>query len=181
MSLYIFDGWLYQKRTSRDLENHPCCFLITNVRTARLSLFIDSFFRESQFLLEEVRKPNRFDTSAKKGGLLIFLKKDVPSRCLQSFHLPEDTPAILFEISLKQRKLFVVTIHRPDLNLDYFLSSITGGLEYYLQHYKDFFVLGDFNEGEHNRKLQSFLSQQGCKNIIKNKTCFKSSEGSCID
>ena len=29
--------------------------------------------------------------------------------------------------------------------------------------------------------MQSFLSKQGCKNIIKNKTCFKSIEGSCID
>ena len=29
--------------------------------------------------------------------------------------------------------------------------------------------------------MQSFLSSQGCKNILKNKTCFKSLEGSCND
>ena len=29
--------------------------------------------------------------------------------------------------------------------------------------------------------MQPFLNQPGCKNIINNKTCFKSMEGSCID
>ena len=42
-------------------------------------------------------------------------------------------------------------------------------------------ILGDFNENEHNPKMQFFLSQQGCTNIIKNKTCFKSFQGPCID
>ena len=54
-------------------------------------------------------------------------------------------------------------------------------LDHYLQHYEDFIILGDFNESEHSPKMQSFLNLQGCKNIIKNKTCFKSLEGSCID
>ena len=29
--------------------------------------------------------------------------------------------------------------------------------------------------------MQSFLSQQGCKNVLKKKTCFKSMQASCID
>ena len=53
-------------------------------------------------------------------------------------------------------------------------------LDDYLQHYEDFIILGYFNESERNPKMQSFLSQPGCKNTIKNKTCFKSLEGSCI-
>ena len=87
-----------------------------------------------------------------------------------------------FKVSLKLRKLLVVTTYRPlDQNLDYFLSSITAALDHYLQYFEDFSILADFIEREHNPKMQSFLSQQGCKNIIKNKTCFKSMEGSSID
>ena len=52
---------------------------------------------------------------------------------------------------------------------------------HYLHHYEVLIILGDFNESEHYPKMHSFLSQQGCKNIIKNKTCFKSMEESCIN
>ena len=64
----------------------------------------------------------------------------------------------------------------PDQELDYLLSPVTVvlGLNKWhdedLQHYEDFFILHDSNE-----------SEQGFKNTIKNKTCFKSSEGSYID
>ena len=75
----------------------------------------------------------------------------------------------------------------PDQELDYLLSSITVVLDlnkrHYedLQHYEDFIILHDFNESEHNRKMQSFLNQRGFKNTIKNKACFKSLDESYID
>ena len=55
----------------------------------------------------------------------------------------------------------------PDQNLDFFLSSITVALDHYLQYYEDFIKLGDFNKSEDNPEMQSFLSQQDYKNIIK--------------
>ena len=42
--------------------------------------------------------------------------------------------------------------------------------------YEDFIVIGDFNESE----TSSALDERKCKNI-KDKTCFKSVKGSCID
>ena len=41
--------------------------------------------------------------------------------------------------------------------------------------------MGDFNANESNPAMETFLSQQKCKKIIKSKTCYKSQEGSCID
>ena len=103
-------------------------------------------------------------------------------RYLRSFHLPNDIQAIPIEIHLKQRKLLVISIYRPpDQKMVYFLSSITDLLDHYLKSYEDFIVIGDFNESETNPALDSFLDEQKCKNIIKNKTCFKSVKGSCID
>ena len=82
--------------------------------------------------------------------------------------------AIPIEVHLKQRKLLVFSIYRPpDLKLAYFLSSITDLLDHYLKTYEDFIVIGDFNESETNPALDSYLDEQKCKNIIKNKTCFK--------
>lgn len=60
-------------------------------------------------------KPHRLDDSVKRGGLLVFVNKGSPSKYLQSFHLPGDIQAVPFEITLKQRKLLVVSTYQmPD-------------------------------------------------------------------
>ena len=129
-----------------------------------------------------MKKPYRFDVSSRKGGLLVYVNKNIPSKYLRSFHLPNDIQVILIEVNLKQRKLLVVSIYRPpDQKLACFLSSITDLFDHYLKTYEDFIVIGDFNESETSPALDPFLDEQKCKNIIKNKTCFKSMKGLCID
>ena len=61
------------------------------------------------------------------------------------------------------------------------MSSIANLVDHYLKTYEDLIVIGDFNESETSPVLDSFLDEQKCKNIIKNKICFKSVKGSCID
>ena len=96
-----------------------------------------------------MKKPDRFDVSSRKGELLVYVNKNISSKYLRSFHLPNDIQAIPTEVHLKQRKLLVVSIYRPsDQKLAYFLSSITDLLDHYLKIYEDFIVIGDFNERE---------------------------------
>ena len=122
------------------IENNLDIFIVAETK-------LDSSFPESLFLVEGMTKPCRLDIPTKKGALLVFVNKDISSKCLQSFHLPGDIQAIPFEKSLKQRTLLAVSIYRsPDQKLDYFLSSITIVLDHYLQNYEDFIILGDFNE-----------------------------------
>ena len=73
---------------------------------------LDSSFSESQFHLEGMKKAYRFDVSSRKEGLLVYVNK-IPSKYLRSFHLPNDIQFIPIEVNLKQRKLVVVSIHRP--------------------------------------------------------------------
>ena len=81
----------------------------------------DSLFPESRFILPGMGKPFQLDVTSRKGGLLVFINNDTPSKYHRSFHLLGDTQAISLEINLKQRKLLVVSIYRPpDQNLDYF-------------------------------------------------------------
>ena len=77
-------------------------------------------------LLEGMKKRYRFDVSSRKGGLLVYVNKNIPSKYLRSFDLPNDIQVIPIEVNLKQHKLLVVSIYRlPDQKLAYFLSSIT--------------------------------------------------------
>jgi len=143
---------------------------------------LDASFPENQFLIDGMGKPYRLDVSDKKGGLLLFVNKDIPSKYLQTLEVPKDIQVIPIEINLKQRKLLVLAIYRPpSQNLVYFLSSITHLLDHYLKYYEDYVILGDFNVPEDDSKMKCFLNHQLCNNIIKEKTCFKSMKGSCID
>ena len=127
-----------------------------------------------------MKKPYRCDVSSRKGGLLCLSKKYF-IKISSKFPSSKYKQAIPIEVHLKQRELLVVSIYRPpDQKLAYFLSSITVLLDHYLKTYEDFIVIGDFNESETSPALDSFLDEQKCKNI-KNKTCFKSVKGSCID
>ena len=91
----------------------------------------ESLFPESQFLLEGMKKPYRFDLSSRKGELLVYVNKNISSKYLRSFHLPNDIQAIPSEVHLKQGKLLVVSIYRPpDQKLSYFLSSIVDLLDH---------------------------------------------------
>ena len=128
-----------------------------------------------------MKKPYRFDVSSRKGGLLEYINKNISSKYLWSFHLPNEIQDIPIEVHLKQRKLLVVSIYRPpDQKLANFLSSITDLLDHYHKTYENFIVIGDFNESETSPPLDSVLYEQKCKNIIKNKNCFKSVKGSCL-
>ena len=59
---------------------------------------LDCSFPENQLILPGMRKPFRLDVTSRKGKLLGFANNDIQSKCLQSFHLPRDIKAILFEI-----------------------------------------------------------------------------------
>ena len=108
-----------------------------------------------------MKKPYRFDISSRKGGLLVYVNKNIPSKYLRSFHLPNDIQVIPIEVNLKQRKLLVVSIYRSsDQKLAYFLPSITDLLDRYLKTYEDFIVIGEFNESETSPALDSFLDEQ---------------------
>ena len=80
------------------IDNHLDIFTVGETK-------LDSSFSESQILLPEMRKPFRLDVTNRKGGLLVYVYNDIPSKYLQSFHLPGDLQAIPLEIKLKQGKL----------------------------------------------------------------------------
>ena len=60
-------------------------------------------------------------------------------------------------------------------------DSISEGLDFYLKYYENIWILGGFNATSSNPCLTLFLENQKLKSIIKNPTCFKSSNGSAVD
>ena len=118
---------------------------------------------------------------AEVGGLLVYLKDDIPSRLLSGFTLPLGFQIVPIELNLRKLKWLVISIYKPpSLNLDTFLHCLSNVLDFYSQ-YDRVLIMGDFNSKPENTSLSNFLSDHKLFNHMHQKTCWKSTEGTCID
>jgi len=108
------------------------------------------------------------------------VKNEIVSRTLDKYRFPKDIQIICIEIRLKSKVWLCTFVYRPPkLNLNYFLEHLTKALDFY--SYKNCIVIGDFNTEPENTALNAFFQENMLNNHMKSKTCFKSTEGSCID
>ena len=135
----------------------------------------------SQFNIEGVSQPYRYDRDRNGGGVLIYVREDIPSKILPQV-VQTDIEALFIEINLRKSKwLLCGCYHPPSQSDDYFFYNLENSLDKY-SHYDQFLLIGDFNAEDSEPILSQFLSIYNAKNIVKNKTSFKSIDNpSCID
>ena len=59
---------------------------------------IDHSFPKGQFFIQGYSEPFRLDRNSNGGGLLVYVKEDIPSKQLKSFKFEDDIECIGFEI-----------------------------------------------------------------------------------
>ena len=146
---------------------------------------LDDSFPENQFLIEGFKKPYRFHRNSNGGGVMLYIRKDIHCKELKN-NFSKNIEAIFVEINLRKSKMLLVgTYHSKHPlygtnDIEYF-EQIGLSLDVY-SNYEKFLLAGDFNVQETDAPLQEFLDEFGAKNLVKDKTCFKSPENpSCID
>ena len=142
---------------------------------------LDSSFPSKQFELDGYKQPYRLDISSKSGGLLVFVKSDIPSKLLSGFVAPKGYQFVSIELNLRKQKWLIVSIYRPpSLNIDTFLNCLSNVLDFYAS-YDRVIVMGDFNSDPKTPALSNFLYDHNLFNHVHQNTCWKSSKGTCID
>ena len=144
---------------------------------------LDDSFPTSQFVLDGYSIPYRRDRDRNGGGILIYVREDIPSKILTRHTFPDDIEGLFVELNLKNVKwLLFGTYHPPRQSDKYYFNNITNALDLYLERYDKFVLTGDFNAQETESEVDNFLEQYGAKNIVKEPTCFKSADNpSCVD
>ena len=144
---------------------------------------VDSTFPESQFIMPGYSKPYRLDRTRYGGGLIIYVREDIPSKILKQYCFPNDVECMLLEIKLHKKKWILCGGYNPHNNsINYFLEHISKAMDTYLDQYDNMLLLGDFNCEETNIVMKTFFDTYNLKNLIKEPTCFKNTENpSCID
>ena len=142
---------------------------------------LDATFPESQFLIHGYKKPYRKDRNKFGGGIMIYVRDDIPSQEKDEYKLPSNVEGLVVEINLRKTKFLVIgTYHSTNENHgskdDVFLHEIGSIIDYY-SSYEQFLIAGDLNLQEgRDVLLDDFLDEFHAKNLVKEPTCDKNAE-----
>ena len=144
---------------------------------------LDNSYPMAQLLIDGFRKPFRLDRNSRGGGLLIYVRTDIPCKQVVTYELPDKIEGIFVEINFRKSKwLLYGTYHPPSQNDNFYFQSIGRALDIYTQTYDKILLAGDFNAKEQDVILKNFMELYNLKNLVKENTCFKSViNPSCID
>ena len=144
---------------------------------------LDESFSESQFLIQGYSKPFRLDRNANGGGVMVYVREDIPSKLLNKHKFNPDIEGMFIEINLRKAKwLLFSAYHPPSQSIEYFFEAVSVGLDKYISDFDRIILAGDFNCQDSDTKAQNFLDKYNFTNLVKEPTCFKSIDNpSCID
>ena len=74
---------------------------------------LDDTFPEQQFKIKGYKKPYRLDRNGNGGGVIIYVRDDIPSQQLKKHNLPKSVEAIFIEINLRKSKFLLIGTYRP--------------------------------------------------------------------
>ena len=101
-------------------------------------------------------------------------KEGIPSKVLKLLSFPGDIEGISVELNFRKVKwLLFGTDHHPNQN-KYFFENLGTALDVYIGKYDKFLLAGDFDIEEKETTFSDFLLVYNLKNLVNDKTCFKS-------
>ena len=141
---------------------------------------LDDTFPLGQFYVEGFTMSYRLDRN-RNGGVIIYVREDIPSNILEKHKLQQDIEGMFIELQFRKIKwLLFGKYHSPSQNDQYYFQALDKALDCYSSY--DRIVLIDINSEDHETCMEIFLYQPNLENIVKEGTCFKnSSKPSTID
>ena len=143
-------------------------------------------YPNSQFIINGFSEPFRFNRSVngdKGGGVLIYTREDIPCKQLLDHSFPEDIEGMFIELNFRKCKWLLGGMYHPPKQRDnYFFNCLGNALNIYNNRYDKILLVGDFNAVVGESDFDGFLDLYNLKNLVKDKTCFKSiNKPTCID
>ena len=132
---------------------------------------LDKTFPEAQFHIDGYAPPFRMDRNKNGGGVIIYVREDIPARELVEHPSPKNFEGTFFEINLKNRKWLVFGGYNPDKhNINQFVAQVGPTLDFYMAKYENFLLLGDFNSEMSETAMIDFCETYNLCNLIKEPT-----------
>ena len=127
--------------------------------------------------------PYGLDRNANGGGLLLYVREDIPSKKTDNVDFDTGLEAMFIEINIRKAKWLINYSYNPHkADIKNHLKAIGKNLDSQSSKYDNFIALGDFNVEPTEIAMSNFMEVYNFKNLTKGPTCFKNpSKPSCID
>lgn len=144
---------------------------------------IDDSFPTAQFHMQGYSSPFRLDRNSCGGGILLYVREDIPAKLINNAKFDHDIEAMFIEINLRKKKWLLSVSYNPHKSLiEKHLRAIGKNLDLCSGLYGNFILMGDFNAEPTENAMEEFMKVYNLKNLIKGPTCYKNPvKPSCID
>ena len=141
---------------------------------------LDSSFPRAQFQIHGFGEAYRFDRNKKGGGILLYIRDDIPSKLIESKMTIE---GLFVEINLRKKKWLLCCSYNPKKSLiSNHLQEIGNNLDLLSSKFDNYLLMSAFNAEPNEPAISDFCEIYNNKNIIKEKTCFENPENpTCVD
>ena len=142
---------------------------------------LDDTFPKNQFSLPGFKEPIRLDRTSNSGVLLVLINEKITSKQIKTITVPGDIQAVPIELNINNSKWLLLPIYKPPCQSEaYFLDEIQKVVDFCAKSVQNL-LFGDFNMDTTNNTLLSFIDSNCLFTMIRTPTCFKSTQGRCID
>ena len=127
---------------------------------------LDSSFPRAQFHIHGFGEPYRFDRNGKGGGILLYIRDDIPSKLIESKMTIE---GLFVEINLRKKKWLLCCSYNPKKSLVCnHLKEIGNNLDLLSSKYDNYLLMGDFNAEPSEPVISDFCEIYNTKNKREN-------------
>ena len=93
---------------------------------------VDPSFPSTQFAIESFSSPFRLDRNSSGGGIMLFVREEIPSKLLSEYKPNSSVENIFIEINLRSKKWLLSCSYNPNLTLlNNHVQNISRGLDFY--------------------------------------------------
>ena len=132
---------------------------------------LDASFPPKQFYLENYSPPYRLDRSINGGGLILYIREDIPSKEIKTTFTKE---GLFIEINLKKQRWLLFGGYNPNKSsINEYLFELSTQLDTLLSYYENFIIMGNFNSELTETNMAEFCDTYDLTNLIREPTCYK--------
>ena len=103
---------------------------------------IDASFPDGQFLIPGYRKPYRRDRNCHGGGILVYVRDDIPSKVVNTVEIDGKTEGIFVELNFRKSKWLLLAAYKPpDVSKVDCFDNITKSLDIHSKKYENIILI----------------------------------------
>ena len=126
---------------------------------------IDESFTLGQFKINGFNAPFRPDRNSNGGGIMLFVREDIPARLIASETPPVE--GLYVEVKLRKQKWLTSCSYNPNKSMiSQHMEALAKNMDLYSSTYENFIFLRDFNAGMEHSVLKDFCSLYSFTSLI---------------